>query len=146
MTQENTEQELLEGLLQQAEIKMDSNDFKSAVRIYDQIIQKFPQDAWTYWERGVARKHKGDLDGAMNDFNRCIELDDSNQFAYALRGQLKLMKKDSKGAEQDFYKADELKKQFLLNNPYQKTKVKEKRNTNINFLKDGRSGYDFQAT
>jgi len=51
--------------------------------------------------RGVAKKAKGDLEGAIADYNRAIELDPKYSAAYFHRGIAKQAKGDLKGAIDD---------------------------------------------
>src|SRR5215510_8125917 len=67
-----------------------------------------------YFNRGVAKKAKGDFEGAIADYNLAIELDPKYSAAYFHRGIAKQAKGDLKGAigdingaiernDQDFY-------------------------------------------
>jgi tetratricopeptide (TPR) repeat protein len=51
-----------------------------------------------YYNRGLAKQDKGDLDGAIADYNRAIELDPKYFFAYNNRGNAKKDKDDLDGA------------------------------------------------
>lgn len=58
---------------------------------------------------GVARKNKGDLDGAIQDYTEAIRLNPDNDPAYNNRGVARKNKVDLDGAIQDFTEAIRLK-------------------------------------
>jgi formylglycine-generating enzyme required for sulfatase activity/Flp pilus assembly protein TadD len=62
----------------------------------------------TYDNRGLAKYHKGDYDGAIADFTRAIEIDPRDATAYANRGGAKWSKRDLDGAISDCTKAIEI--------------------------------------
>jgi tetratricopeptide (TPR) repeat protein len=64
-----------------------------------------PQSAVDFFERGVTRQTKGDLDGAIADYNRAIALDSGLALAYANRGNARKAKGDRFGAMEDLDKA-----------------------------------------
>lgn len=92
----------LEKLLRSAELRLDCKDFKGAVKVYDKVLIEFPDDIWTLWERGVAKKSRKDYSGALADFNKVIELDPDHSYAYYQRAEIKERRGDKKGAAQDF--------------------------------------------
>ena len=47
------------------------------------------QNAITYFDRGLAKQRKGDLDGAMADYNQAIKLNPKDANAYNNRGNVK---------------------------------------------------------
>jgi lipoprotein NlpI len=61
-----------------------------------------------YFNRGVAEKANGDLEGAIADYNRAIELDPKFGAAYSNRGNAKQAKGDLDGAIADCDRAIEL--------------------------------------
>ncbi len=51
-------------------------------------LQLFPEDKWTYCERGNFYMFDGQLELALADFNKAIELDENEGFFYHCRGDL----------------------------------------------------------
>ena len=69
-------------------------------------------DAEAYYNRGIAKRAKGDLDGAIADYTKAIELKPDYAVAYSNRGAAKQAKGDLDGAIADFTKAIELKPDY----------------------------------
>lgn len=67
--------------------------------------------AWAYNNRGMAKREKGDLDGAIADYNRAIGLNPQNANTYINRGVAKRVKGDFNGAMADYNRAIELNPQ-----------------------------------
>ena len=51
-----------------------SSDWDEKMRCYTEAIQLNPNDADAYTNRGNARAHKGDFDGAMQDYTEALRL------------------------------------------------------------------------
>ena len=66
------------------------------------------QTAEDFYDRGIAKHTKGDLDGAIADFSKAIELKPTDAIAYCNRGIAKEKKGDLDGAIADYSKAIEL--------------------------------------
>jgi len=64
-----------------------------------------PQTSADYYNRGVERQNKGDMDGALADYTKAIELDPKNSFAYNNRGNIKQDKGKPKEAIVDYQNA-----------------------------------------
>lgn len=69
--------------------------------------------AWAYNSRGIAKKAKGDLDGAIADYNRALEHDSRHAKAYYNRGNAKRAKGDLDGAIADYNLAIELDPRYV---------------------------------
>ena len=67
-----------------------------------------PSDADAWYERGVLRGAKGDLDGALGDFAKVIELNPRHARAYANRGMIMLLRRQDAEAQKEFATAVEL--------------------------------------
>jgi Flp pilus assembly protein TadD len=68
---------------------------------------EYPGNA-PWYERGLLRGAKGDLDGALADYAKVIELDPRYAKAYANRGMIKLLRRQDADAQTDLDKAFEL--------------------------------------
>ncbi|MDP7035318.1 MAG: tetratricopeptide repeat protein, partial [Planctomycetota bacterium] len=67
-----------------------------------------PTTANAYSNRGHARKAKGDIDGAIEDYSKAIEIDPKFAGAYSNRGGARQAKGDPDGAIEDYNKAIEI--------------------------------------
>ncbi len=132
--------EEFEYVLRQAEDRMDRRDYAGALKWYTRAVELNPNDPWSYWERGLVKKAKNDVDAAIRDFDKAIELQPDHAFAYFQRALLKEKKRD-KSAEADFEKAHQIRasqpQRFRIEKELPKTQVK------TSFQTDGRSGNDF---
>jgi tetratricopeptide (TPR) repeat protein len=72
---------------------------------FDEAIERRPNYAEAYYNRGNARYEKGDLDGAIADYNRAIRLNPKDAGACANRGAAHRTKGDLEAAIADFKKA-----------------------------------------
>lgn len=71
-----------------------------------------PQSATDYYNRGVERQSKGDLNAAIADYTKAIELDPKSFSAYNNRGNVRQDRGDFKGAISDFMKAADINPQY----------------------------------
>ncbi|MCZ6624588.1 MAG: tetratricopeptide repeat protein [Deltaproteobacteria bacterium] len=69
-----------------------------------------PDYALAYYNRGIARKAKGDLNGALKDYGEAIRLNPDDADAYYNRGIARDDKGDLDGAAQDEKAARRLKR------------------------------------
>jgi tetratricopeptide (TPR) repeat protein len=67
-----------------------------------------------YNGRGVERKAKQDLDGALSDYNEALRLDAKNTPAYNNRGSLHLDKKEYDAAVKDYSSAIEINPSYVI--------------------------------
>jgi tetratricopeptide (TPR) repeat protein len=137
----NSFAEEFENILRRAENRMDSKDYVGAIHWYNKAIEMNPKDPWTYWERGLVKKAKNEVDSAICDFDKTIELQSDNAFAYFQRALLKEKKMDQ-SAEEDYKKAKELRASQPQRFAIEK-KILPSSSVKNNFQKDGRSGNDF---
>lgn len=59
-------------------------DTSKAIELYSQIIELEPRDVLAYYNRGVAKKKVGDLQGAIQDYDKVIEINPNYPDAYFL--------------------------------------------------------------
>lgn len=95
--------------LDKAREKYDANDFKEAIKYYNEAISFTIQFPEVYYDRAMSKKYFGDYEGALQDFNKAIELDPDFEDGYYDRARLKHHQlKDYKGSLQDYDKAIQL--------------------------------------
>ena len=71
-------------------------------------IELFSEWNLCYNYRGIAKRHFGDYEGAIDDYNKAIELDSEYASAYFNRGFAKYRLEDNEGAIDDYTIAIEL--------------------------------------
>jgi serine/threonine protein kinase len=82
------------------------SETKSSTRFADVLQgQITDQSALAFFERGLAKEKKGDLDGAMADYNQAIKLNPKYALAYNDRGETELTEGDLDRAMADFNQA-----------------------------------------
>jgi len=93
-------------------------DFKGAIRDYDQALELKPDCAFAFNNRGNAKSCLGDFKGAIVDYDRALELNPDNVSAFYNRGTAKQDLGDFKGAIVDYDRALELNPDcaFAFNN------------------------------
>ncbi len=91
--------------------KLDDNS-DDEIHCYTEAIRIKPDYADAYTNRGVARKAKGDLDGAIKDYTEAIRLEPDNAIAYNNRGVARKAKGDLDGAIKDYNEAIRIKPDY----------------------------------
>jgi len=84
-------------------------DIGEQLRFYTEALRLKPDYADAFNNRGVARRDKGDLDGALQDFTEAIRLKPDYADAFNNRGVARRDKGDLVGALQDYTEAIRLK-------------------------------------
>jgi lipoprotein NlpI len=84
----------------------------AAITACDEAIQKNPQSANNYNNRGYEFRNKGEPDRAISDFNKAIELDPKDGLAYNNRGNVYRDRGDNDRALADYKKAIELNPKY----------------------------------
>jgi tetratricopeptide (TPR) repeat protein len=91
---------------------MTGNKIDAAIESYTKAIEMSPMYAEAYVRRGMARRGKGDLAGAIEDYEKATSIDEkstaNNSFvaeAYSNRGFIRLNALDVGGAIADYTKA-----------------------------------------
>ncbi len=102
---EQTEEENLEDLDKKAYSFMQSNDYKSALNLYDKAIEKDPNNFRLYIGRGTAYKWKTDFPAAISDYSKALELVPTSSEAYMDRGNAYERNKQYNLSIADFTKA-----------------------------------------
>jgi len=81
---------------------------QEAIIYFSQYINKFPNDAEAYYNRGVTKYELEDYRGVIQDLNEALEINPIFADAYNNRGCAKITLKDFIGAIQDYDKAIEI--------------------------------------
>lgn len=85
-----------------------TQQWKDSITVWNDVLSKYPALKWAWNKRGLAKKEKGDYQGAITDYNEAIKLK-PYAAAYTNRGVVKGMLGDLKGAVADFDKAINIK-------------------------------------
>jgi protein O-mannosyl-transferase len=93
------------GFLSDQRIKVWNN----SIRLYNDVLSKYPDVAIVYYNRGIAKLDKSDVSGALSDFSNAIRINPYLDDAWIYRGNIKAAQKDLQGALSDLNKAIELK-------------------------------------
>ncbi|MEW5842856.1 MAG: tetratricopeptide repeat protein [Bacteroidota bacterium] len=96
-----------------AQNECDRGNYNEAIKYYSLYIQKYPNDASAYNNRGGSKHILQNYQGAIQDFNKAIELDPNNEKAYNNRGLSKSSLEDYRGAIQDYSKAIDLSLNYI---------------------------------
>ncbi len=94
-----------------AEKKVDSEDYKKAIKGFNKADEQYERYAKVYTRRGFAKRELGQYQSAIEDHKKEIELIPDNSLAYSSSGTTKLIRGsdgDYKAAIEDFNKALEL--------------------------------------
>ena len=75
------------------------------MRLYTEAIRLKPDDALAFFNRGITRRAKGDVDGALQDYNEAIRLRPDDADAFINRGITRKAKGDMEGALSDYNEA-----------------------------------------
>jgi tetratricopeptide (TPR) repeat protein len=87
-------------------------DHDEKIRCYNEAIRLKPDYADAFLNRGVARRDKGDLDGAIADYDEGIRLKPDDANAFYIRGIERESKGDLDGAIADYDEAIRLKPDY----------------------------------
>lgn len=85
-----------------------SGKYEKAIIEFDKVISRDPGNAEALCDRGVAKFHLKDMEGAIEDLNRALELEPGNPYRYASRAYIRDKAGDTSGAIDDYRKAVEL--------------------------------------
>jgi tetratricopeptide (TPR) repeat protein len=84
---------------------IDTKDPDEQIRFYSQSIRLAPDRASTYYNRALARKAKGELEGSLQDFGEAIRLRPNHSDTFIGRGNVRQAKGDLEGALFDYNEA-----------------------------------------
>ena len=79
-----------------------SGDFFTAIKLWDEILEKYPNDAAAFSNRGNIRLVTGDPEGAVSDQNMAIRLVPEELDSYLNRGVAEEALNHLKKAEEDY--------------------------------------------
>lgn len=85
-----------------------SVDYQEAIADYSKAIEIDPQDAKSYYNRGIVKAELEDYQGAIADYNKAIEINPNDADFYGNRGCVKIDTEDYLGAIEDFDNALEI--------------------------------------
>ena len=81
------------------------NKFDAAIADYDMAIYRNPNDAFTYYRRGLAKAEQEQYDVAIADYNEAIRLNSGDASSYYQRGRAKAKLKQYDAAIADYNEA-----------------------------------------
>jgi Flp pilus assembly protein TadD len=90
----------------------DAKDLDEKLRFYSNAIRLKSDYAFAFNNRGYARRHKGDSEGAVQDYNEAIRLKPDYALGFNNRGAARYDKGDLEGALQDYNEAIRLRPGF----------------------------------
>ncbi len=79
-----------------------------AIREWDKVLEKYPDNYWGYYRRGWFKELTNQNDGAVDDLSMSIVLEPSYSYSYVSRGDVYLKQGKRELAEADFRKVIEL--------------------------------------
>jgi tetratricopeptide (TPR) repeat protein len=84
------------------------------IDFYSEAVRLQPDFAEAFYNRGIARKDKGDMEGAERDFEQAIGVQPDYAAAFNNRGVARKAKHDLDGALQDYDEAIRLQPDFAI--------------------------------
>ena len=87
----------------------DATDSETKIAFYTEAIRLKPDYSAAFFNRGVARREQGDLDGALADSTEAIRLKPDDTDGYYNRGSIRHYQRDLDGALADLTEAIRLK-------------------------------------
>lgn len=82
--------------------------YEKAIVEFNKVIFKDPGNAEALCDRGVAKFHLKDIEGAIKDLDRALEIEPENPYRYASRAYIRDKAGDTSGAIDDYRMAVEL--------------------------------------
>lgn len=92
-------------------------DYKSSIIDFTAVLNKLPEEATIYSERGVSYFHNKQIDLSLKDMDKAVELEPYKAYRYSSRAFIKAYR-DVEGAIADYKKAIEIdpKDEISFNN------------------------------
>jgi tetratricopeptide (TPR) repeat protein len=81
------------------------DEYRIKLYLQNEAIEKKPNDADAYLQRGLIKQELEDYRGALSDFNKALSLDSSKTETYNVRGLTKISLNNHKSAIDDFNKS-----------------------------------------
>ncbi len=91
----------------------EQGNYQDAINDFTNALKIVPNDAESYYARGLAKDNLGDHQGAIADFTKAIENNPQERYAYLNRGVAKAKLEDYQGAVVDHTKAIEIYPGFV---------------------------------
>ena len=88
-------------------IEVKQQEYGNAIQYYSESIKYKPDNAATYYNRGLTYSRIGDYNRAIQDYDKAIEIQPDDDYAYYNRGEVWLHLKDWEKAKADLITAKE---------------------------------------
>lgn len=98
----------LQEELNKAESALKEERFDDALKTLSNLIERYPDDARLYSERGVIYFHKKDREKSLSDMDKAVDLEKDNSYRYSSRAYVKASFKMTDEAIEDYKKCIEL--------------------------------------
>ncbi|WP_345269000.1 tetratricopeptide repeat protein [Nibrella viscosa] len=85
----DTRQEEAAQFFLKGNIQLNKQEYREAIRFYTEAINKKPDFADAYNNRGLAKYRNGDLPGALADYDKAIDIDPNFEAAYLNRADVR---------------------------------------------------------
>ena len=110
----------MERKIKEAQRAMKEGDFQEAISAWNKYLEREPEHAWAYHQRGVAKTYVGKHEAvtkearlkkykvALEDFNKAIEYDPEDEPALEARAEMRILTEKFELAQRDARKAKSL--------------------------------------
>lgn len=93
------------------DLAFEKRDFEGALRICDELIERFPDNARGYQKKAAVLHHSGASIEALTEISRAIEIDPNRSYQFSLRGRIRFETSDFLGPIDDFSRVIEIENQ-----------------------------------
>jgi len=87
-------------------LQLQKREYREAIRYYTEALDKKPDFADAYNNRGLAKYRNGDREGALADYNRAIDTDPDFGATYLNRAEVRLETGDAAGSLADLQRIE----------------------------------------